>query len=53
MRARKSRPIRVEAATLDAVRVGALTTVWVGCSETDGAVLMPSVVKTEIREGKG
>jgi hypothetical protein len=42
----------VEAATLDAVSVGGLTKVWEGRSETGGAVLKPSVVKTKILEGK-
>lgn len=40
------------AATLDAVSVGALTTVWVGRSDSGARVLWSSVVKTRKLEGK-
>jgi hypothetical protein len=42
----------VWAATLDAVRVGDLTTVWVGRSDCDAPVLGPSEGKVRMLEGK-
>ena len=52
MRIRKSRPIRRPGGYARRGSVGALTTVWVGRSDSGGAVLVSSVVKMKILEGK-
>jgi hypothetical protein len=52
MNANESRPIRREGGYARCGSVGALTTVWVGRSETGLPVLVQSVVKTRILEGK-
>jgi hypothetical protein len=52
MNARDSRPIRRQGGYARRGSVGALTTVWVGRSEVDSPVLVQSMVKTRILEGK-
>jgi hypothetical protein len=52
MKACESRPIRRAGGYARPRPVGALTTVWVGRSESDSPVLVQSVVKTRILEGK-
>ena len=52
MKACESRPIRRSGGYARPGSVGVLTTVWVGRSETDAPVLVQSVVKTRILEGK-
>jgi hypothetical protein len=52
MKACESRPIRRQGGYARRGSVGALTTVWVERSETDAPVLVLSVVKTRILEGK-
>jgi hypothetical protein len=52
MNAHESRPIRREGGYARRGSVGALTTVWVGRSDSDSPVLVQSVVKTRILEGK-
>jgi hypothetical protein len=52
MNAYESRPIRRAGGYARRGSVGALTTVWVGRSDSDSPVLVQSVVKTRILEGK-
>jgi hypothetical protein len=52
MKACDSRPIPRPGGYARRGSVGALTTVWVERSETDVPVLVQSVVKTRILEGK-
>ena len=48
----QSRPIRPAGGYARRGSVGALTTVWVGRSDSGSRVLGPSVVKMKILEGK-
>ena len=52
MRTLQSRPIPGSGGYARPGSVGALTTVWVQRSDSAGAVLVPSVVKMKILEGK-
>jgi hypothetical protein len=52
MRTLDSRPIAGSGGYARPRSVGALTTVWVGRSDSAGAVLVPSEVKMKILEGK-
>jgi hypothetical protein len=52
MRILDSRPIRRPGGYARSGSVGALTTVWVGRSDSGSRVLGPSVVMTKILEGK-
>jgi hypothetical protein len=51
MRILDSRPIPGPGGYARPGSVGALTTVWVGRSDSAGAVLVPSVVNKKILEG--
>ncbi len=52
MKGSDSRPIRRSGGYARFGSVGALTTVWVQRSDSDAPVLVSSVVKTRILEGK-
>jgi hypothetical protein len=52
MKACESRPIRRQGGYARRRSVGALTTVWVGRSDSDAPVLVQSVVTMKILEGK-